>query len=65
MVLLQVKAKSHGRHKGQKSRAGSSRRPGFEGGQNPLIQRLPKLRGFHSHRVDSENVYLSLKLSNF
>ncbi|MGH9450578.1 MAG: 50S ribosomal protein L15 [Terriglobia bacterium] len=31
--------------KGQKSRAGSSRRPGFEGGQMPLQRRLPK-RGF-------------------
>lgn len=44
--------------KGQKSRAGSSRRPGFEGGQNPLIQRLPKLRGFHSHRSEIENVFI-------
>src|SRR5579871_6533043 len=33
--------------KGQKSRSGYSRRPGFEGGQNPLIRRLPK-RGFHN-----------------
>lgn len=31
--------------KGQKSRAGSSLRPGFEGGQMPLQRRLPK-RGF-------------------
>lgn len=43
--------------KGQKSRTGSKRRPGFEGGQNPLMQRLPKLRGFHSHRLKPENVY--------
>lgn len=42
--------------KGQKSRTGSSRRPGFEGGQNPLMQRLPKLRGFTSHRVKVQNV---------
>ena len=34
-------------HKGQKSRAGSSLRPGFEGGQMPLIRRIPK-RGFTS-----------------
>lgn len=34
--------------KGQKARTGSSRKPGFEGGQNPLMQRLPKLRGFRS-----------------
>ncbi len=34
-------------HKGQKSRSGYSRRPGFEGGQMPLIRRVPK-RGFTS-----------------
>ena len=43
--------------KGQKSRTGSSRRPGFEGGQNPLMQRMPKLRGFTSKRTPAENVY--------
>jgi len=32
--------------KGQKSRAGSGPRPGFEGGQLPLIKRLPQKRGF-------------------
>ena len=32
-------------HKGQRSRSGFSRRPGFEGGQMPLIRRVPK-RGF-------------------
>lgn len=32
-------------HKGQKSRSGTSIRPGFEGGQMPLHRRLPK-RGF-------------------
>jgi large subunit ribosomal protein L15 len=32
-------------HKGQKSRSGTSVRPGFEGGQMPLHRRLPK-RGF-------------------
>jgi large subunit ribosomal protein L15 len=32
-------------NKGQKSRAGASIRPGFEGGQMPLQRRLPK-RGF-------------------
>jgi large subunit ribosomal protein L15 len=31
--------------KGQKSRTGYTKRPGFEGGQNPLMQRLPKLHG--------------------
>ena len=32
-------------HKGQKSRSGYSQRLGFEGGQMPLIRRVPK-RGF-------------------
>lgn len=32
-------------HKGQKSRGGYSRRAGFEGGQMPLVRRVPK-RGF-------------------
>ena len=32
-------------HKGQMARKGSTHRPGFEGGQMPLIRRLPK-RGF-------------------
>jgi len=34
-------------HKGAKSRSGYSRRAGFEGGQMPLIRRIPK-RGFTS-----------------
>lgn len=42
--------------KGQNSR-GSGTRPGFEGGQNPLMQRLPKLRGFRSIRPKAETVY--------
>ncbi len=32
--------------KGQKSRSGNKMRPGFEGGQLPLIKRLPQKRGF-------------------
>ena len=34
-------------HKGQKARAGYSRRIGFEGGQMPLQRRIPK-RGFNN-----------------
>ncbi len=34
--------------KGQKARAGGITRPGFEGGQLPLIKRLPKMRGFNN-----------------
>ena len=38
--------KTSGRgQKGQKARAGGGTRPGFEGGQMPLIRRIPK-RGF-------------------
>lgn len=33
-------------NKGQLSRAGGGKGPGFEGGQNPLHMRLPKLPGF-------------------
>lgn len=36
-------------HGGQKSRAGYSQRPGFEGGQMPLARRLPK-RGFYHEK---------------
>src|SRR5690242_2847793 len=32
-------------NKGERARAGGGRRPGFEGGQMPLIRRIPK-RGF-------------------
>jgi large subunit ribosomal protein L15 len=43
--------------KGQKSRTGSSKKPGFAGGANPLMQQLPKLPGFRSHKIKAENVY--------
>lgn len=43
--------------KGQNSRTGKGRRPGFEGGQNPLMQRLPKLPGFTPFWPKAENVY--------
>lgn len=43
--------------KGQRARAGSSAKPGFAGGANPLMQKLPKLPGFKSHRVAAETVY--------
>src|SRR2546427_11340067 len=43
------KGKTAGRGtKGQKARAGSSIPPWFEGGQTPLHQRIPKLRGFRN-----------------
>ena len=45
-------------HKGQKSRSGYSRRYGFEGGQMPLVRRIPK-RGFTNiFRVEFQVVNL-------
>lgn len=43
--------------KGQNARKSGGVRPGFEGGQNPLMQRLPKMRGFTSHRPKVETIY--------
>jgi large subunit ribosomal protein L15 len=39
--------------KGQKSRSGYARKPGFEGGQMPLHRRIPK-RGFGNSRFRRE-----------
>ncbi len=50
--------------KGQSSRTGGKRRPGFEGGQTPLMMRAPKLRGFTSHLPKAENVYTA-QLNDF
>ena len=47
-------------HKGQKSRSGYSRKPGFEGGRMPLYLRIPKLKGFKPlNKVALEVVSLS------
>jgi large subunit ribosomal protein L15 len=43
--------------KGQKSRTGSKKKPGFEGGQNPLMQRMAKLPGFTGYKIPPETVY--------
>ncbi len=52
------KGKTAGRGtKGQGSRKSGGVRPGFEGGQMPLYMRIPKLRGFKSHRPRVSNVY--------
>ncbi len=45
--------------KGQKSRSGGKVRIGFEGGQMPLIQRVPKLKGFKSHRPKNQIINFS------
>lgn len=52
--------KTSGRgHKGQRARSGGSVRLGFEGGQMPLIRRLPK-RGFNN--ADFKPVYAVINL---
>ncbi len=48
-------------HKGQKARSGGSIRLGFEGGQMPLIRRLPK-RGFNNAAF--QNHYAIVNLSD-
>ena len=49
--------------KGQKSRTGKKLSAGFEGGQTPLMMRIPKLKGFSSHRPKPQIVYTAnLKL---
>lgn len=46
--------------KGQNARSGGRRKPGFEGGQTKLAQRLPKARGFKAvHPVDFQIVNLN------
>jgi large subunit ribosomal protein L15 len=47
--------------KGQSARAGGSLRVGFEGGQMPLIRRIPK-RGFNNARHRTE--YLPINLDS-
>jgi large subunit ribosomal protein L15 len=49
--------------KGQTARSGSSIRIGFEGGQMPLIRRLPK-RGFNNARHTTRYVAVNLEALN-
>ena len=49
--------------KGQTARSGSSIRIGFEGGQMPLIRRIPK-RGFNNARHTTEYVPVNLEALN-
>jgi large subunit ribosomal protein L15 len=52
-------------HKGQKARSGGSIRLGFEGGQMPLIRRLPK-RGFNNAAFKKHYALINLDdLSEF
>lgn len=60
------KGKTSGKgHKGQKARSGGSIRLGFEGGQMPLIRRLPK-RGFNNAAFKTKYAVVNLRdLNNF
>ena len=50
--------------KGAKARG--SVRPGFEGGQNPLVRRVPQLRGFrNANRVEFQAVNLGTLAERF
>jgi len=51
--------------KGNKARAGFSVRPGFEGGQLPIIKRLPEKRGFVNVFTRHYNVINLSQLSVF
>jgi large subunit ribosomal protein L15 len=54
------KGKTSGKgHKGQKARSGGSIRLGFEGGQMPLIRRIPK-RGFNNAAFKREYAIVNL-----
>jgi large subunit ribosomal protein L15 len=50
-------------HKGQKARSGGSIRLGFEGGQMPLIRRLPK-RGFNNAAFHKSYAIVNLDTLN-
>ncbi len=51
-------------HKGQWARSGGGVRPGFEGGQMPLIRRIPK-RGFNNHFKKEYSIVNLAVLENF
>jgi large subunit ribosomal protein L15 len=44
--------------KGQGARTGKKLRATFQGGSNPLVRAVPKLRGFKSLRTPAQIVYL-------
>jgi large subunit ribosomal protein L15 len=66
--LGQGEASGHGKTsgrggKGQTARSGSSIRIGFEGGQMPLIRRIPK-RGFNNKRHTIRYLPVNLEMLN-
>ena len=48
---------------GQRSRAGGGTKPGFEGGQMPIIRRTPK-RGFNNYPFKKEYAIINLDVLN-
>src|SRR4051794_33873177 len=50
-------------HKGQKARSGGSIRLGFEGGQMPLLRRMPK-RGFNNANFKTKFAVVNLDTLN-
>ncbi len=50
-------------HKGQKARSGGSIRLGFEGGQMPLLRRMPK-RGFNNANFKTKFAVVNLDALN-
>jgi large subunit ribosomal protein L15 len=50
-------------HKGQKARSGGSIRLGFEGGQMPLLRRMPK-RGFNNANFKTKFAVVNLDVLN-
>ena len=53
LILLAGLGKQGKGHKGQNARSGGGVRPGFEGGQLPLIRRM-KIRGFNNANFSKE-----------
>jgi large subunit ribosomal protein L15 len=47
-------------HKGAQSRSGYSRKPGFEGGQMPLVRRVPKFGFKNFNRVEYKGINLDV-----
>lgn len=50
-------------HKGWGARSGSSRRPGYEGGQMPIYRRVPK-RGFTNARFRTDYTIINVDALN-
>ena len=56
--------KTSGRgQKGQNARSGGGVRPGFEGGQNPLVFRIPK-RGFNNYEFETKYAIINVGVLN-